>query len=463
MWMPADPLLMTATIIISAGVAFRAIITARTPQGAIGWVVIIAALPPVGVPLYLVFGLADHSRTVAARRAAETAPDQRAAALLPCRRGERLQIFETLARRSASRGNGAELLIDGEATYAAFDEAIAGARRYVLVQFYIIRNDDAGQRLKRALIAKAREGVAVFVLLDAFFGLRGRYVRELEAAGVQIRAPRGPRRLLGRWQFNFRSHRKLLIADGRIAFTGGLNIGDEYLGRSRRLGRWRDTHVRLTGPMIARLQQDFAVDWRRTSGARLPVDLSWESGSDPRDMCGLVLTPSPTSQTETGNLYFCALAQSAQRRLWIATPYFVPDTDVFAALKVAAFRGVEVRILVPDRPDHYLPWLAAFTYFDELNDAGGQIWRYDAGFMHQKVALVDDALASVGTINLDIRSGMLNFEHTAIIEDRSFAGEVEAMLLQDFANAHLMQTRLAQRSRWLRTAAYSARLLAPLL
>ncbi len=126
-------------------------------------------------------------------------------------------------------------------------------------------------------------------------------------------------------------------------------------------------------------------------------------------------------------------------------------------------RGVEVRILVPDRPDHYSPWLAAFTFFDELRDAGGQIWRYHAGFMHQKVALVDDALASVGTINLDIRSGMLNFEHTALIEDRAFVREVEAMLLDDFAGAELMQTRLSERSRWLGIAAYSARLLAPLL
>ncbi len=251
--------------------------------------------------------------------------------MLPCERGERLRVFEALSGRRASRGNGADLLIDGEATYAAFHDAIAGARRYLLVQFYIIRSDDAGQRLKQALIAKAREGVAVFVMLDAFFGLRGRYVRELEAAGVQIRAPRGPRRLLGRLQFNFRSHRKLLIADGRMAFTGGFNIGDEYLGQDQRLGRWRDTHLRLTGPIIARLQQDFAVDWRRASGARLPVDLSWESGSDPRDMCGLVLAPTPTSRTETGNLYFCALAQGAQRRLWIATPYFVPDIDVLSS------------------------------------------------------------------------------------------------------------------------------------
>jgi cardiolipin synthase len=180
-------------------------------------------------------------------------------------------------------------------------------------------------------------------------------------------------------------------------------------------------------------------------------------------MCGLIVAPAPTSRIETGNLYFCALAQSARARLWIATPYFVPDTDVLSALKLAALRGVEVRILVPDRPDHHLPWLAAFTYFDELRHAGGQIWRYHAGFMHQKVALVDNDVASVGTINLDIRSGILNFEHTAVFEDRGFAREVEAMLERDFDRATLMETDLSQRSRSLRLAASGARLLAPLL
>ena len=465
MWMFADPLLTAATVIIATLTAFRAINTARTPQGAIGWVVVIAALPVLGVPLYLIFGLADHTRTVAAQRAAEAAPDRRATARLPCGAGQRLDIFEALAARRASRGNGAELLIDGEATYAAFFEAIRLARRYLLVQFYILRHDDSGQRLKDALIAKAREGVSVFLLHDAIYGvgLPRRFVRELEAAGIQIRVPRGPRRALGRFQINFRSHRKLLIVDGKVAFTGGLNIGDEYIGRHSRLTPWRDTHLRLTGPMIARLQQDFAVDWRRASGTRMPVELDWQTGTDRQDMCGLIVAPAPTSRIETGNLYFCALAQSAEQRLWIASPYFVPDTDVLSALKVAALRGVDVRILVPDKPDHYLPWLAAFAYFDDLRHAGGQIWRYQAGFMHQKVALVDDAIASVGTINLDIRSGILNFEHTAVFEDRAFARQVETMLAEDFARSKLMETDLSQRPIWLRAAAYSARLLAPLL
>jgi cardiolipin synthase len=466
MWITTEPLLTAAMAILAALTAFRAIITSRTPQGAIGWVVMIAALPIVGVPAYLIFGLADHSRTIAARRAAEAGPDQRAALLLPCEAPSgRLATFESLAGRAASRGNGAELLVDGAATYAAFYKAIEEARHYLLVQFYIVRGDASGQRFKEALIASARRGVKVFLLHDAFYGvgLPRRFVRELEAAGIEVRAPRGPRRVLGRFQINFRSHRKLLISDGAVAFTGGLNIGDEYLGRHRRYGPWRDTHLRVTGPMIGRLQQDFAIDWRRASGAKLPVELNWDVGTDPRDLCGLVLAPAPTSRIETGNLYFCTLAQVARRRLWIATPYFVPDTDVMSALKLAALRGVEVRVLVPDRADHYSPWLAAFTYFDDLRHAGGEIWRYKAGFMHQKVALVDDDLASVGTINLDIRSGLLNFEHTAIIEDRGFAREVEEMLAADFARAEPMETYLHERPRWLRLAALSARLLAPLL
>ena len=366
---PALVALLWAAAILTA---YQAIRTSTTPQGAAGWVVFILTAPPAAIPLYLIFGYANYRRYSVARRMSDSAIGTAGMAHRSATPG-RLAVFERLAGIEAVDGNGFDLLIDGEATFDALLEAIRGARRYLLLEFYTIRADEVGQRFKSALIEKAREGVKVFILHDSFrgVGLPHRDARELREAGVQIWAPRAPRRVLGRLQINFRSHRKMVIADGVTGFTGGLNIGREYLGRDPRIGPWRDTFIRLRGPMVMQLQRVFAADWLWATGEDLG-GLDWDAGRDPADMRGLILSPAPTDRLKTGNLYFCAMANAARRRLWIASPYFVPDVEVLTALKLAALRGVEVRILVPDRPDHYLPWVAAFSYFDDLREAGGK-------------------------------------------------------------------------------------------
>lgn len=466
-WAGWDPLVLIAMATGAMLAGSHAVVNARTPQGSIGWILVILFVPVVALPVYMVLGPASRRKMRASRHAVERSriagsdpgPEEEPV------RDDRLRVFERLSGQNACRGNNVELLIDGEQTYAALFDAIKKAEKYLLVQFYIVRDDEIGRRLKTAVLERAQAGVKVFMLNDAFHGvgLPWRWVRELNKAGVQVRAPQGPRGPLGRFQINYRNHRKMLIVDGKVAFTGGLNIGVEYLGLDPSYGPWRDTHVRVTGPMIARFQDDFRIDWRWSSDQDPDADLDWDIAEQPRNMCGLVMAPAPTSRIETGNMYFLALLQAAQRRIWIATPYCVPDSEVLAALKLAGLRGIEVRLIVPDRPDHYLPWLAAFTYFDELREAGVEVWRYTAAFLHQKVVLVDDCLVSIGTINLDIRSCMLNFETTAIIADRGFATEVERMLEADLARSMRMERTLDQQPIWLRVVAPVARLMAPLL
>lgn len=466
-WAGWDPLLLMAMAGCAVLAGSHAVVNARTPQGAIGWILIIVLVPVVALPFYTILGPASRRKMAASRHAVERS---RIAGSEPGPADEpvgddRLRVFERLSGQTACDGNNVELLIDGEQTYDALFEAIDKAEKYLLIQFYIVRDDEIGRRLKTSVLERAQAGVRVFMLNDAFHGvgLPWRWVRELKKAGVEVRAPQGPRGPLGRFQVNYRNHRKMLIADGRVAFTGGLNIGVEYLGLDPTYGPWRDTHIRVTGPMIARFQDDFRIDWRWASGADPDVELDWDNPRHPRNMCGLVMAPAPTSRLETGNLYFAALTQTARHRLWIATPYFVPDSDVHEALKLAALRGVEVRLIVPDKADHYLPWLAAFTYYDDLREAGVEVWRYTAAFLHQKVVLVDDCLVSIGTINLDIRSCMLNFETTAIVADKGLAVEVEAMLETDLSRSMRMERMLHEHPRWLRMAAPVARLMAPLL
>ena len=262
---------------------------------------------------------------------------------------------------------------------------------------------------------------------------------------------------------NFRNHRKTVIVDGKVGFTGGFNVGDEYLGLDPKFGAWRDTHIRITGPVVSQLQVPFAEDWYHATGQFLRERLDWTPAYDAEDMTALIVPTGPGDDDDTGALFFFAAINAARHRVWIASPYFVPDVAILAALKAAAMRGVEVRILVPDVIDHRLPWLAAFAYFDEVREAGVQIWRYTEGFMHQKVVLVDDTIAAVGTMNLDNRSFRLNFEAMAVYFDADAAARVEEMLIDDMTRCYQLDKRLEAQPWHIRAGAPFARLAAPIL
>ncbi|TDL75011.1 cardiolipin synthase [Palleronia sediminis] len=460
-----DLIVRALATVPAVAAAWLSLKTSRTPQGSAAWIVLILAYPYVGVPAYALFGYANYSRFAQRRRAsdaqvgvdgpdADRAPDPE----------DRLAIFARLGGSQVTHGNAMTLLIDGQATFDAIFDAIGRAERYVLVQYYTIEDDALGRRLRDLLIARARAGVEVWLLHDELplVGLPRSYWQALRAAGVHTARPKGPSRALGPFQLNYRNHRKLVVVDGTEAFTGGLNCSETYMGRNPRYGDWRDTFCRLTGPVVLQLQRGFAADWSWAAGDAILDRLDTRSAVGANGpVRAVALAPAPTDRVSTGNLYFIALATAARERLWITTPYFVPDSDVLSALQLAALRGVDVRILVPDRPDHRLPYWAAFSYFDELRIAGGEIWRYEGAFMHQKVALVDDDICSVGSINLDIRSGLLNFELTVVMQDRAAAAWVEAMLNDDLARCHKLDRWLPDQPVGLRVLARTSRLLAP--
>lgn len=466
------PFVLAVFQIAGFALALKAVRTARTPQGAVGWVAFLVAVPYVAVPAYLFLGHTRLPGYLSARRTSKStvrALEQLSHVHGPKRAGERaddgsIAAFERLADMPLVSGNAAELLIDGERAFEAMFEAVEAARSYVLIAFYILRDDTLGGEFKDRVIAKAREGVKVRILYDAVGGqgLPRGYIAELRRAGVEIRGFHSIRLMQKRFRLNFRNHRKIVVVDGQVAFCGGLNVGDEYLGRSEHFGHWRDTNLRLRGPVVAQMQLIFAEDWHWIARERL--QLHWTPDPAPANLDALILAPGPADPMETGSLYFCNALGRARRRIWIASPYFVPDVDVLSALKLAALRGVDVRILVADKRDHLIVWVAAFAYFDEVRQAGVQIFRYSNGFMHQKVLVVDDDFAAVGSINLNNRSCRLDFEVQALVFDRDFAGRVAAMLDADFADSFRYDTPLDQSPSLLRRyGAPVARLFAPIL
>lgn len=455
------------------GLAGHAIMTNRTTQGTIAWALVLSIFPYLGVPLYLFFGFNRFDAYVRARRRVSKELKQYFLSPLPgIRKAHHHPALDAVARATIERlanfpftqGNRAELLIDGDATFESIFAGIESAQEYILVQFFTVEADELGQELKRRLIARAREGIRVCFLYDAIGSRRitRRYLRDLREGGVEAVAFRTGRGWKGRLRLNFRNHRKVVVVDGERAWIGGHNVSNTYLGKNPKFGHWRDTHLVLEGPSVAAAQIAFCEDWywetRRIPPLRWPEKTSDKGGHE-----ALVLTTGPADEQESCSLAYLQMIQMARKRLWIQSPYFVPEEQLVSALQLAALRGVDVRVLLPERPDHWLVWLSSFYFvgLPQLDDV--KIHRYQPGFLHSKSMLVDDYLACVGTINFDNRSLHINFEVTTLVCDEGFAAEVARMMEKDFARSRLVERQeYANRPLLFRVAVRAARLLAPL-
>jgi len=342
-------------------------------------------------------------------------------------------------------------------------QAIDNARSYILLEFFIIRADQTGNTLRRKLMAKAQEGIRVHFLYDEIgsYTLPGNYLEELRAAGVRIEKF-GAAKWGNPFQINFRNHRKLLIVDGEYASLGGINIGDEYSGNRSGFQPWRDTNIGIRGPAVQCLQITFIEDWYWA--AREVPQLSWTPpAAAPHSSHLLPLPTGPADRQPLCCYSLLRLFNAAREKLWISTPYFVPDDALCAALKLAAIRGVDVRIILPQQADHLLVYLSSFHFLEDMLDAGVKFYRYQPGFIHQKVILVDNTVAAVGSVNLDNRSVYLDFELTALAIDKRFAGQVQEMLEADLGlSRQLSPGEYEDRSIWFKLAVAIARLLDPI-
>jgi len=425
--------------------ALYAIRTVRSSQAAIAWAVSLVTFPFLGLPLYWIFGRKKFSGYVEAIRQGEEDHSRQVDEIMrrmkeeyrsdPDLIREEFAVFENLnGGYPFLGGNSVDLLVDGEATFKRMFEDIDAAREYILLQYFIVHDDELGRALKSRLIGKAEGGICVFFLYDEIgcHKLPSRYINELRKAGVDVH-PFGTTRGRGnRFQLNFRNHRKITVVDGKIGYVGGHNIGDEYMGRSRKFGHWRDTHLRIDGPSVHHLQMSFLRDWYFAARRFIPVN--WEAATPhPEGTDLLILESGPADPMNTCSLMFVLAIHMARERIWIASPYFIPNDAVIAALRTAALRGVDVRIMLPLKPDHRVVYLAGFSFMAELNRPNIRFFRYEPGFLHQKAFVVDERLAMVGTANADNRSFQLNFEISALGITQGLVKEVARMLESDFS------------------------------
>ena len=429
------------TIIYAAVIAFVIFMEGQNPDRTILWMLALIFLPVFGVVLYLVIGpdfrsLRNRKRFRPSKKYGfDESP-------FPHEVEEQFLIGRMLHACSGAElltRNRVEILINGEETFPALERALAEAKNYIHMEFFIVRSDELGARIGALLKDAASRGVRVRLLYDAVgsWSLKRGFVKDLEDAGIDCRSFMPVALPIFRRQMNFRNHRKIVVVDGAVGFTGGLNIGVEYEGRGP-LGFWRDTFVRLEGEAVAELHKIFLNDWCVSSGEAPRGGCECErdfhdGGSEGRD--SLPFLPMQVVSSGVDSVWhsiakgYYGMISRARERVWITSPYLVPGPELMNAMVASSLSGVDVRVMIPAKKDHFLSFWGGRSYIEPLLRAGVRVFMYENGFIHTKSVLSDCCCASVGTCNMDVRSLDINFENQLFIYDRniteSFAAQFE--------------------------------------
>lgn len=477
--------LQTATlysILISLGVLSVVIIISlenRHPSKTLAWILFLALIPVLGLVFYFIFGR-NYRKSKTFDEKAEYDARQYAFVnerltfyekeLASFSEGERrlIELAGKVANSSISFATSTQVLTNGGETFSALIEQLKQAEHHIHMEYYIYRHDDIGTQIKNILIEKVKQGVEVRFMYDAVGSLKlaSGFLQEMREAGIKVSAFNPVTFPMLSNKMNYRNHRKIVVVDGEVGFVGGLNVGDEYLGKNPSFGFWRDTHLLLKGEAVMALQAVFLRDWRYITGEQLEHDIYFKEPMhlDISDRGAVQIVASgPDQEWKSVKSLFFSMITMARRSLWIATPYFIPDEDILTALTVSALSGVDVKILFPKHPDKWLPYYASHSYFPRLLEAGVEIYEYHKGFMHSKVIIADGELASIGTVNMDVRSFNLNFEVSAFLYGTEKVKKLVTNFTDDLNDADRIKLEQEQKGILKRLLESTARLLSPLL
>src|SRR5699024_2173612 len=334
-----------------------------------------------------------------------------------------------------TQDNAMTVFNDGSDKFEALIQDLEKATNHIHIQYYIFRLDNLGKRILNVLERKAKEGVEVRLLFDDM-GSRGLYKRHfhnLIRLGGKVEAFFPSILPLINTRLNYRNHRKIVVIDGATAYIGGFNVGDEYLGQVKKFGYWRDTHLRIEGSAVHPIQTRFLLDWNQASAEK---DIEYNEQYFPAiprkgDISMQIVSSGPDSEWEQIKDGYLKMIFRAKKYIYIQTPYFIPDVSFLDALRIACLSGVDVRIMIPNKPDHVFVYWATYSNVGHLLKAGAKIYIYDNGFLHSKQIVIDDEVATVGTANIDVRSFKLNFEVNAFIYDPIAAHQLAELFEQD--------------------------------
>lgn len=451
----------------------------RDISAAWAWLFVMLLLPGIGFIIYLFFGWKLNQRQIFDLKAqkrlgiSDMAEYQKRnpknkPTLDTNLENDLVQMFLNTDNAILTTKNDLKIFTDGHEKFNNLFEDLKKAKHHINIEYFTIYDDQLGKKLRKILVQKAREGVQVRVLYDLFGskGSKQKYFKELIQAGGEVTPFMKSK--LGYYSFriNFRNHRKIVVIDGSVGYIGGFNIGDQYLGRNKRFGNWRDTHLRLEGSVVLQLQSRFFMDWN-ASAKRQKVQFSLDyfpQSNVQNNIPMQIVSSGPENDVQKIKQGYIKMIMGAKHSIWIETPYFIPDDALMEALLIAIRSGIEVRIVIPQMPDHPFVYRATEYYVQQLLKAGARIYSYQNGFMHAKTIVVDNMITSVGSANWDIRSFKLNFEANAFMYDPKVAEQIIATIKNDLKDAReLDEEYFKQQSSWKKFRQLASRLISPIL
>ena len=475
-------------------VAMTILLENRDPSKTVTWLLIFILLPGVGLIIYAVFG--RNLRKIKIFKTQELASTMKeeklfrnldeinnlirleqdtisVSKLLKDNEEDniKLKIISLLLNTGMfpfTTNNKVDIFVDGNEKFERLIKDIENAKDHIHLEYFIIKDSDIGQKIKNLLIKKSKENVKIKILYDDVgcwrFWFHREFFNEMKSHGIEI-VPFLPTKfpIIG-GKLNYRNHRKIVVIDGRVGYTGGINIGDEYMGKDKKFGYWRDTHIRIEGTSVYMLQMTFLIDWYyNTKEVLLNTNYFPRLNNFGNSMIQVVASGPDSDWEAIHYAYFLAICQ-AKKSIYIETPYFIPDESILRALKSAALSGVDVRIIFPKIADHKIVNIASYSYFDDILKSGGRVYLYEKGFIHSKVIIIDNSIASTGSANMDLRSFMLNFEINAFIYDRKVIDLMKEDFFEDMKNSkEINKDEFKNRSIVQKSKESVARLFSPIL
>lgn len=463
-------------------IAMLIILENRNPSRTVAWLIVLNFLPIVGFIFYLIIGRNVRKRKLFRNKFISNTEVIKKLATVQTHTWDEshfwqyphlaskrrlLNLMVNISQSPFTLNNRSRVLKNGGETFREMMNELSKAKHHIHFQFYIIRHDATGNQFKQVLMDKARQGVKVRVIYDwvGCVWLDQQYITDLKDAGVEVVSFFPVIFPFLNNKLNYRNHRKIVVIDGKVAFVGGLNIGDEYISKSQFFGFWRDSHIRIEGEAVYLIQNIFIKDWFFVTNENIVGDDYYPHLEERLgDELIQIASSGPDSDWESiWQMYFTIIA-TAQEKIYITSPYFIPDDSINMALKTAALSGIDVRILLPARPDHKIVFWGSRSYIQELLEAGVRFYLYQPGFVHAKILLVDGVVASIGTANVDIRSFQHNFEVNAILYNSNSVYKLEEDFFNDLLDSKELTLEEHLRRPWhFRVKESICRLLSPLL
>ena len=475
-------IVLTIFLIINTLLAFSIVfIEYQTTTSSWAWILVLFLIPYLGFVLYLIFGRPIYREKI-----------------FPCSDEEKIVYQQNLLKRTVpyaitkneeviykhrnlielnfetdksflSKNNRVQIITDGKEKFRLLFEDIKNAKNYIHIQYYILRKDGIGKQLFDLLEQKLLEGIDVYILYDDIGSkkLSISSLRKLTKNNAKIKKFFKSQLPLINFRMNYRNHRKIVIIDGNIGYTGGFNVGDEYLGLDKKFGYWRDTHLRIEGEAVGSLEYRFIDDWNsQTTKKSDQLKLTSDHVATHVDnyLPIQLVSSGPDNKIQKIKYSYLYMISRAKKYIYIQSPYFIPDESVMDALKMAILSGIDVRIMVPNKPDHMFVYWATYSFIGELAELGAKTYIYENGFIHTKMIIIDDEVASLGSANFDYRSFKLNFELNAFMYDHKTTKEFRNYFLNDIEKSTLISfSKYQQRSLLIKIKEALARLISPIL